>query len=139
MKGGMGMNFKKISAFFLALILLFLCGCGSSKTVNLELVLSPNTGTIEKSREVIKVDSGSIKVTAKNIPKGAKIEVYLYDEAHPQDYIQQARLGDVKNEAEFKNLSSSYNYKIGAVLFGTSGNVKLSIKYEQSKAANKAG
>lgn len=133
------MKSKKIFVLILALCLLVLCGCGSSKPVKLELSLSPNTGTIEKAPETIKTDSQSITVSAKHMPKGAKIEVYLYNEARPEDYIQQAAIGDIKNTVEFQNLSSSYNYKIGAVLFGTTENVKLTIKYKEYKAPDNSG
>lgn len=134
------MKCKKILALVLTLSLFLLCGCGSpNKPVKLELELSPNTGSIEKAREAIKTNSGSIEVSAKHLPKGAQIEVYLYNEASPQDYIMQETIGDVKNSVEFQNLSSDYNYQIGAVLFGTTQNVTLTIEYEEYKAPDNSG
>ncbi len=132
------MKFKKFIVIILALSLFLMCGCGANKAVKLNMELSPNTGNIEKAPEVIKTNSTSISVSA-DVPKGAKIEVYLYDEAQPEDYIMEATINDTGKEAEFTNLSTGYNYRIGAVLFGTDKSVTLTIKYEEYQAPESSG
>ncbi len=65
--------------------------------------------------------------------------MYLYAKAQPEDYIMEATINGMGKEAEFTNLSTGYNYRIGAVLFGTDKSVALTIKYEEYQASESSG
>lgn len=126
------MNFRKTMSLLvmLSLSLFLLSGCAVGRT-KLELSLEPNTGEIKLSPRTIKTDGDSISVKAKGIPSGAEIQVYLYNEASPNEYILVENLSSTKNFADFPITNTDYSYKIGAVLFGTDETVTLVIKYNK--------
>lgn len=64
----------------------------------------------------ILTNSTKITVATDNITSGSEIEVFLYLSHDTEHYIATTTLTNAKKSVDFTNLTSTEEYKIGAIL-----------------------
>lgn len=97
-----------------------------------ELVLSPDTESEQRPQEIFRTRTGSITVTAEDIPEGAEVLIRNY--YNGGTYGGQSKtLTPEDNSITFANLSSSDQHEIGAVLTGSDDPVTLVISEGYNK------